>query len=205
MINLTMTQNGADMAVVLDAVSTSLGSRMLRASLNKITARGAKLTKANLKRVLPRRGKDARWQPTGALYASIGRKTARKIKGGKGVYWGAFGARRNKSFGGNKLRKVKRNMSKRTNLGFKKIPKGSMQFAGFTEGPQKKNVIRPSRYAHLVEKGHGGPIKAKAYPFLAPAYNQLKPYVNQIMTQDLKVQYPKVILQEINRLKKKLR
>ena len=205
MINLTMTQNGANMAVVLDAVSSTLGKRMIRASLNKITSRGAKLTKANLKRALPRRGKDARWQPTGALYASIGSKPAKQLKGGGGVYWGAFGARRNKSFGGNKLRKVRRNMAKRTNLGFKKIPKGSMQFAGFTEGPQKKNVIRPSRYAHLVEKGHGGPIKAQAYPFLGPAYNQLKPYVNQIMTQDLRVQYPKVLQQEINRLKKKLR
>jgi hypothetical protein len=205
MINLEMTQNGADMAVVLKEVPSTLGRRMVRASLNKITSRGAKLTKANLKRALPRRGKDARWQPTGALYASIGSKPAKQLKGGSGVYWGAFGARRNKSFGGNKLRKVRRNMAKRTNLGFRKIPKGSMQFAGFAEGPQKKNVIRPSRYAHLVEKGHGGPIKARAYPFLGPAHSQLTPYVNQIMTQDLRVQYPKVLQQEINRLKKKLR
>lgn len=205
MIHLEMTQNGADMAVVLKEVPSTLGRRMVRASLNKITSRGAKLTKANLKRALPRRGKDARWQPTGALYASIGSKPAKQLKGGSGVYWGAFGARRNKSFGGNKLKKVRRNMAKRTILGFRKIPKGSMQFAGFAEGPQKKNVIRPSRYAHLVEKGHGGPIKARAYPFLEPAHSQLTPYVNQIMTQDLRVQYPKVLQQEINRLKKKLR
>lgn len=27
----------------------------------------------------------------------------------------------------------------------------------------------PSRYAHLVEKGHGGPRPARAYPFIQPA------------------------------------
>lgn len=27
----------------------------------------------------------------------------------------------------------------------------------------------PTRYAHLVEKGHGGPRPAKAYPFIGPA------------------------------------
>lgn len=32
----------------------------------------------------------------------------------------------------------------------------------------------PSRYAHLVEKGHGGPRPAKAYPFLSTAVAQTK-------------------------------
>jgi hypothetical protein len=33
---------------------------------------------------------------------------------------------------------------------------------------------RPSRYAHLIEKGHGGPHPASAYPFLSRAVAQSK-------------------------------
>lgn len=33
----------------------------------------------------------------------------------------------------------------------------------------KVQVRRPSRYSHLVEKGHRGPHPAPAYPFLGPA------------------------------------
>lgn len=30
----------------------------------------------------------------------------------------------------------------------------------------------PTRYAHLIERGHGGPRPAPAYPFLAPALSR---------------------------------
>lgn len=33
----------------------------------------------------------------------------------------------------------------------------------------KVETRRPSRYAHLIERGHGGPRPAPAYPFLGPA------------------------------------
>jgi hypothetical protein len=34
---------------------------------------------------------------------------------------------------------------------------------------------RPSRYSHLIEKGHGGPRAARAYPFLEPAARSAGP------------------------------
>ncbi len=39
----------------------------------------------------------------------------------------------------------------------------------FVLGGGKVLTRRPSRYAHLIERGHGGPWKAKAYPFIGPA------------------------------------
>lgn len=43
----------------------------------------------------------------------------------------------------------------------------------------------PSRYAHLVEKGHGGPRPAKAYPFLSTAVSQTKSQVMQKVSDKL--------------------
>ncbi len=37
-----------------------------------------------------------------------------------------------------------------------------------------KKYADPTKYGKLVEKGHGGPHPAKAYPFLVPALNEVQ-------------------------------
>jgi len=44
----------------------------------------------------------------------------------------------------------------------------------------------PSRYAHLVEKGHGGPRPAKAYPYLSMAVSQTRSQVIAKVSDKLK-------------------
>lgn len=54
---------------------------------------------------------------------------------------------------------------------------------------QRVVLRRPSRYAHLVEKGHArgkGRSAAKAYPFMAPAVSQTKSAVIAKVTEKLK-------------------
>ncbi len=54
---------------------------------------------------------------------------------------------------------------------------------------QKKvgdEVVRPARYLHLVELGHGGPHPAPPHPFLRPAYETTIKEVTAQYTNDLR-------------------
>lgn len=50
----------------------------------------------------------------------------------------------------------------------------------------KTITINPVRYAHLVEKGHGGPHAARAFPFLGPALQSARMTVHEIIAGDLR-------------------
>ncbi len=49
----------------------------------------------------------------------------------------------------------------------------------------KTYKVSPTRYAHLVELGHGGWAPAKPHPFIDPAVQRTKATVEQILTHDL--------------------
>jgi hypothetical protein len=48
-----------------------------------------------------------------------------------------------------------------------------------TRGKNKGKVVyeNPTQIAHLIEKGHGGPHPARAYPFLRPALEESGPEI----------------------------
>jgi HK97 gp10 family phage protein len=51
-----------------------------------------------------------------------------------------------------------------------------------THNGQKR---QPSRYAHLVELGHGGPHPASPHPFLRPAYESEKGTTEAIFSREI--------------------
>lgn len=52
-------------------------------------------------------------------------------------------------------------------------------------------TIKPSRYLHLVELGHGGPHPAPPHPFLRPAYESTIKEVIDQYTKDLRMDIEK--------------
>lgn len=126
-----------------------LGGRLrkpLRKSMSAVSRDGKQRLKQSLKSALRRAkqnrsGKKPRWRPTGTLQKSIRNSRVKTLKSNPDALWVGFGVV---------------SMERPDNQ-----PKGSQ-----SKGTAAK--VSTSRYAYLLESGHKGPIKAKAYPFLKP-------------------------------------
>jgi len=185
-------------ALSMEALPTALANKVMKPVMDNMSSYGSKLMKANLKRVARRQRKGDRWLNTGALYASIGTKPAKVMK--SGAMFGGFGVRRSAAFGTNKLESVRKRVSKITNFGLKKVKRGSVKLASTKKGVgANTKQVRPSNYAHLVERGHAGPIHAKAYPFAEPTANEMVAYVNSNMVTKLRAKWDPALTQLGNR------
>lgn len=198
--------NATEIGVVLEAMPSALRNKAMRPMVETISSIGAKKMKGNLKRSLQRakkfRGKKERWRPSGALMASIGvRRPVKVMKNGSSLF-GGFGVRRSTAFAKNKLRQVRRNLERKTTFGFRKVKRGSVTLATKPRrtGPLE---VRPSKYAHLVERGHGGPIPSRPYPFAEPTYLEMKSVFQTKAPQILREKWPKVLAAESRRLRRK--
>jgi len=193
---------GNELNIFLEALPDALTNKLMRPLVESLSSEGAKRLKKNLKQVLPKRSKADRWQPTGALMASIGVRRPVKLLA-PGVLWGAFGVRRSQSFAKNKLKTVRKRIEKVTKFGFKRVKPGSVSLARAkrSNGPLE---IRPSRYAHLVERGTKGPVRSRAYPFLEPTRQEMESVVQSRSTQIIRDKYPKVLAAEGRRLSRKI-
>jgi HK97 gp10 family phage protein len=54
------------------------------------------------------------------------------------------------------------------------------------KGEKNGKKVRPARYIHAVERGHGGPHAAPPKPFLRPAYESTHAEVQRIYAAELK-------------------
>lgn len=198
--------NTTDVRVTLQAMPGALLNKAMKPMVEKISSVGAKRMKANWKRVKRRTRKTDRWRPTGAMLASIGVKSPVKLMKSGTAMFGGFGIRRNEAFIGNKLKAVRRRLEKKTTWGFHKdLKPGSVQLA--ERGNRNKSDVlrvRPSKYAHLVERGHGGPIRSKPYPFASPTAVEMESVVKYMGPQILRANFPKVIAAERRRLSRRL-
>jgi len=165
-----------NIALSMAAMPDAMSNKMMKPVMDRLSSVGAKMMKNNLKKVARRQRKGDRWKNTGALLASIGTKKTKLMK--SGALFGGFGVRRSQHFAKNKLKTVRARVEKITTFGFKKVKRGSIRLATAKSkvGPRGANEIRPSNYAHLVERGHGGPIVAKAYPFAGPTAIEMEGY-----------------------------
>ena len=172
-VNQIDTQN---IRLSLHAMPDAMSNKVLKPVLDRMSSVGSKKMKANLRKVRRKQRKGDRWRNTGALMASIGTKPSKLMK--NGALFGGFGVRRSQKFAKAKLKTVRERVSKITTFGFKKVAAGSITLANTKAGRGQRgaNQIRPSNYGHLVERGHGGPVPAKAYPFVAPTAMYMKAY-----------------------------
>ncbi len=170
--------NSTNVRLSLMELPSALHNKVMKPVIDNMSSYGAKRMKANLKRVARKQQKGDRWLNTGALYASIGSKPAKSMKK-SGLLFGGFGVRRSAAFGTNKLPTVRKRISRITNFGLKKVKRGSVKLASTKKGVGvNSKQVRPSNYGHLVERGHGGPIHARAYPFAEPTAVEMESYVN---------------------------
>ena len=192
--------NASEIQVFLQALPGAMGRKVVKTVVEKLSSRGAKVMKKHLKRVLPHRTKRDRWQPTGALMASIGVKSPIKVRQDGSAY-GVFGVRRNQSFATNKLQTVRRRIERRTVHGLKRVARGSITLASRgARGGSDKGKIRPSRYAHLVSRGHGGPIPSRAYDFMEPTINEFNGIAKRESAALIRQRVPLAIQAESRRL-----
>ena len=170
----------------VSAIPNALQNKVLKPVIDNMSSYGAKRMRANLKRVARKQKKGDRWLNTGALYASIGSKPAKAMKK-SGMLFGGFGVRRSASFGTNKLPTVRKRIARITNFGLKRVKRGAVVLASKKKGVGvNSKQVRPSNYGHLVERGHGGPIYARAYPFAEPTAVEMISYVNSNMVNKIR-------------------
>lgn len=204
-VKMTIRQiNTTQIGVVLEAMPAALANKAIKPMIERVSSMGAKRMKANYKRVRRKARKGDRWQSSGALLASIGVKSPVKLMKGGTAMFGGFGIRRNQAFIKKKLKSVRSRLEKKTTFGFKRnLPRGSVRLA---DNKSKKGLqVRPSRYAHLVERGHGGPIPSKPYPFVRPTAIEMEGVFRHQAPQILKELFPKIIAAEGRRLSRSLR
>jgi len=134
----------------------AIDKRLLGNGLKNGVDKAARITARVMKALLTRKR-------TGLLGRSIGVKVSRRSNGN--VY-AKIGPRR-----------------KFVGLMYRFRRKGSRHFrsirareaGGFAAAGYKitktgaVTIIKPTKYAHLVERGHGGPHPARGYPFMKPA------------------------------------
>ena len=195
-VNKIDTQN---IAISMAAMPGALANKVMTPVMNNLSSVAAKKMKVNLKKVARRQRKGDRWKNTGALMASIGTKPTKVMK--SGALFGGAGVRRSQQFAKNKLKTVRERVAKLTYFGLKKVPRGSVRLATAksNSGPRGQNQIRPSNYAHLVERGHGGPIQAKAYPFVGPTAIEMSSYVRANAPKMLQAKWGPALTQLGNR------
>jgi len=180
----------------LAAMPDALSKKVMKPVLDQISSVGSKKMKANLQKVRRKQRKGDRWKNTGALLASIGTKPAKAMKK-SGALFGGFGVRRSAAFAKNKLKVVRNRASKITTFGFKKVPRGSIKLATAkqTKKGRAGQEIRPSNYGHLVERGHGGPVPSKAYPFVEPTARQMEAYFSASAPTMIQARWEPVLTQ----------
>jgi hypothetical protein len=205
------TVNTQELRIFLDAMPNAMQNKVMKPVIAALSSVGAKKMKSNLKKALAkakahRADKEERWTPTGALMASIGVKSPIRITK-SGFVFGAFGVRRSQSFAKNKLVKVRKRIEERTTHGFKRVKRGDVTLATKKMGSKKSsdNEIRPSQYGHLLERGHKGPIRAQAYPFVEPTAVEMESVVASQAPSLARVRFPQVVAQESRRLSKRLK
>lgn len=186
-------------AISMNAMPGALSKKVLTPVMNNLSSVAAKKMKVNLKKVARRQRKGDRWKNTGALMASIGTKPTKVMK--TGALFGGAGVRRSQQFAKNKLKSVRRRVERLTYFGLKKVPRGSVRLATqkANQGSRGQNEIRPSNYAHLVERGHGGPIQAKAYPFVEPTAIEMASYFRANAPRMLQARWKPALTQLGNR------
>ncbi len=195
-VNKVDTQN---IAISMNAMPGALSKKVLTPVMNNLSSVASKKMKRNLKKVARRQRKGDRWKNTGALMASIGVKPTKVMK--SGALFGGAGVRRSQQFAKNKLKTVRRRVERLTYFGLKKVPRGSVKLATAkaNSGPRGQRQIRPSNYAHLVERGHGGPIQARAYPFVGPTAIEMTSYFRANAPRMLRARWKPALTQLGNR------
>jgi HK97 gp10 family phage protein len=117
-----------------------------------------------------RAAKSAARRQTGLLQKSLGYKVTVKILAGRAVAFARIGPRR--GF---------RQKVLRTPKGVRVLRKKEL---GIAKAHNLGQYRDPVRYAHLVEKGHGGPHAAGAFPFLGPAFERTKTQGREAIAQE---------------------
>jgi HK97 gp10 family phage protein len=153
-----------DVVATLREMPQRTVERALKPAVDKAARLVARAAKTNVTRRL-----------TGMLKASIGTRT----KARRGSVTAVIGPRRSSTImrgsGGTKFQSSTRWRKNRD-----------------TKNAGLKNVV-PTRYAHLIEKGHGGPHKAPAYPFLGPAMKSTSRQAQALVAAELRTNLDKIL------------
>lgn len=187
---------------VLASLPTTIRNAIIVPIVKIIVNRGAKLAKQNLVRVLPdRTGQKKRWdRPTGALHDSLGAKVVPTSKmRNKNLVYGIFGARSDFRVNRPTARRI-------ANMRHPVV--GPHPVGRFRQRNGKmraiSGAIQPTKYLHLVERGHRGTPRyrippARAYPFMGPTGQQVVSEIPGIVRDNFNRLFPMVIARETRR------